>query len=500
MKINKVASTSLKVSKYTLKTTSLSVGAVRKGNEILQTGIDSSKDEMAVLNEGFKPTKKTFSTANKVRRKLTRRYITRPLRRKIFGAVKNKLTGVKKAQSTKSVGIAKKGIVSAKQSVVASKGTVAGAKGMIVGAKGTVATSKGVVLGAKTTALSVKPLILFGGKMGIIASKGIAVIGAGLSKSLTALALLGGKILAVALTIVMLTSIIVMVIGLFWSSYEEAHNGANGFVQAAIREYETFTEADRGGLRYRNWFGLHGHWCVMFISYVANEVGLIEAGIIPRSASVMQSANWYRERGLFWDSAENRQIRAGDIVFFQRPGESHASIVVEVCEESQRIVTIGGNEGHQFAHVTSFQNSLVRRTSMLISNPRITGFARPNFFVIPSNDDVMLLAGILQAEALPVRAGKLAVGTIIMNRLHDPRFPNSIHDVIFQEGQFQPTWTGRLDTIMANGPSALSIEVAQAIIDGERDPRLDGFFFFLQASTTSRQGINIHGNLFFREW
>lgn len=41
--------------------------------------------------------------------------------------------------------------------------------------------------------------------------------------------------------------------------------------------------------------------------------------------------------------------------------------------------------------------------------------------------------------------GKLAVANVVLNRYHSSRFPNTIKDVIYQSGQFSPTWNGSLN-------------------------------------------------------
>ena len=120
--------------------------------------------------------------------------------------------------------------------------------------------------------------------------------------------------------------------------------------------------------------------------------------------------------------------------------------------------------------------------------------------ITATQDDIILFAAILETEAFQNYDYMLAVATIILNRLLDPRWPNSLREVIFEPGQFEPTWTGRLDRSLSNGPSELSIEVARAALSGERHPMVRNFFFFLHAGSTNRSGVNVGGNLFFRQW
>ncbi|MDD3361857.1 MAG: cell wall hydrolase [Hespellia sp.] len=114
-------------------------------------------------------------------------------------------------------------------------------------------------------------------------------------------------------------------------------------------------------------------------------------------------------------------------------------------------------------------------------------------------NDVTVLAAICQAEAYQQYDYMLAVATVIMNRVNSSRFPNSINEVVYASGQFEPTWTGRLDTILNNGPTDLSIQVAQDAIAGARLSSVSDCYYFL-SSWTGHSGIDVGGNVFFQSW
>jgi spore germination cell wall hydrolase CwlJ-like protein len=66
--------------------------------------------------------------------------------------------------------------------------------------------------------------------------------------------------------------------------------------------------------------------------------------------------------------------------------------------------------------------------------------------------------------------GKLAVANVVLNRYHSSRFPNTIKGVIYQSGQFSPTWNGQLNkklaTYDAGGFTAKNhLESIQAVKD-----------------------------------
>lgn len=109
--------------------------------------------------------------------------------------------------------------------------------------------------------------------------------------------------------------------------------------------------------------------------------------------------------------------------------------------------------------------------------------------------DVALLAAILQCEAGSSRDGMLAVGTVIMNRVASPRFPGSIHGVVYQKGQFSPVTNGALNKVLSKGPSAGSYSVAKAVLAGQRHSSVINCLFF-NASYTGKPGIHVGGNVF----
>ena len=85
-----------------------------------------------------------------------------------------------------------------------------------------------------------------------------------------------------------------------------------------------------------------------------------------------------------------------------------------------------------------------------------------------SESDLYWLSRIIEAEAggEPYR-GKLAVGTVVMNRVKSKSYPNTIYGVIFDKRygvQFTPAYNGRI----YKKPSAASVAAAKEILNGYR--------------------------------
>ena len=117
-----------------------------------------------------------------------------------------------------------------------------------------------------------------------------------------------------------------------------------------------------------------------------------------------------------------------------------------------------------------------------------------------SVDEITLMAALLDCEAHHDYDAMLAVATVIMNRVEDPRFPNTIKGVIFAKGQFEPVWTGRLDAALDRGPTSLAVDVTEDAVNGKRLASVADCYFFLYAPYTDRDGVIIGDNVFFRSW
>ena len=80
-----------------------------------------------------------------------------------------------------------------------------------------------------------------------------------------------------------------------------------------------------------------------------------------------------------------------------------------------------------------------------------------------NNDILYWLARIINAESgNQSLEGKIAVGNVVMNRLHNPRFPDSIYEVLFQKNQFTPAATGSI----YREPNEESVAAAKMVMDG----------------------------------
>ena len=82
-------------------------------------------------------------------------------------------------------------------------------------------------------------------------------------------------------------------------------------------------------------------------------------------------------------------------------------------------------------------------------------------------DDLYLLARLVESEAgNESYKTKLMVASVVMNRVADSRFPNSIREVIYQKGQFEVTVRKVNGVLMIDRePSLDSLRVANDILN-----------------------------------
>lgn len=80
-----------------------------------------------------------------------------------------------------------------------------------------------------------------------------------------------------------------------------------------------------------------------------------------------------------------------------------------------------------------------------------------------SEEDLYWLARIISAESQGESLeGKLAVGSVVLNRMNDPQFPGTLHDVIYQRNQFSVVNDGAI----RKTPSAEAIIAAKLCMEG----------------------------------
>ena len=77
-------------------------------------------------------------------------------------------------------------------------------------------------------------------------------------------------------------------------------------------------------------------------------------------------------------------------------------------------------------------------------------------------DDLYILSHVITGEAEGCsRDMKLSVGSVVLNRVSDDRFPDTVAEVVFQPGQYACTWDGNY----YREPSQETIDIAAELLE-----------------------------------
>ena len=101
-----------------------------------------------------------------------------------------------------------------------------------------------------------------------------------------------------------------------------------------------------------------------------------------------------------------------------------------------------------------------------------------------NTSDVQLLARAINGEARgEPYEGQVAVGAVILNRVKDPKFPNTIAGVIYQSGAFTAVADGQINVPIEEG--ATVVKAARDALNGW-DPTDGAIYYFNPATATNK--------------
>lgn len=159
-------------------------------------------------------------------------------------------------------------------------------------------------------------------------------------------------------------------------------------IQTATKEVGTV-----GGDKYSTWY--HGSptglsWCSMFVSWCANEVGLIEQDIIPKEQLCYSGIQWFKQRNQFQYTdhygGSGYIPKRGDIIYFTwdsviDPPFGHVGIVM--FTEGDNVITIEGN--------TNNNRCAIRTRNRLSST--VLGYGTPAYDKVSSGKNDITIEG-----------------------------------------------------------------------------------------------------------
>ncbi len=146
-------------------------------------------------------------------------------------------------------------------------------------------------------------------------------------------------------------------------------------VEVALNEL-----GNTNGTKYKEWYPMDATsaWCACFVSWCADQCGLIDAGIFIKAASTNTMLNFFDSQGRYYSADSGYLPQAGDVIFFcntydkngdgviKNEGVTHVGIVVS-CDGTT-VTTVEGNSSNS-----------VKCNSYSISYSKIMGYGVPAY-------------------------------------------------------------------------------------------------------------------------
>jgi N-acetylmuramoyl-L-alanine amidase len=163
-------------------------------------------------------------------------------------------------------------------------------------------------------------------------------------------------------------------------------------------------------------------------------------------------------------------------------GESTKTKLVKVSKYNEQFVKEQIRKGNKFTHYGGkpLDQQVKRNTSKTKKNYTVkaTALNVPKGF---SQNDIQLMANAVYGEARgEPYIGQVAVAAVILNRLNNPAFPNTVSGVIFQPGAFTAVADGQIWLT----PNETARKAVLDAINGW-DPTGGAIYYFNPATATS---------------
>ena len=106
--------------------------------------------------------------------------------------------------------------------------------------------------------------------------------------------------------------------------------------------------------------------------------------------------------------------------------------------------------------------TIQKQTGDFPGKPEVIGEPDPAYSLSGEDRDLLVRLAMAEAEGEPTE-GKALVMLVVLNRIDDWRFPNTVSGVIYDEGQFSPVSNGRFDRVE---PDDDCYEALRLVLDG----------------------------------
>lgn len=161
---------------------------------------------------------------------------------------------------------------------------------------------------------------------------------------------------------------------------------------------------------------------------------------------------------------------------------------VDMAEVQSRLSSLGYYDGdinglYDAATVVAIKN-FQKDNGIYVSGAvgGVTANALGIYMSQQESNDLYLLAKCIHAEARgEPYTGQVAVGAVILNRVADPNFPNTIYGVIYQPWAFTAVHDGQINL----EPEAAAYQAATDALNGW-DPTYGSLYYYNPVTATSK--------------
>ncbi len=145
--------------------------------------------------------------------------------------------------------------------------------------------------------------------------------------------------------------------------------------------------------------------------------------------------------------------------------------------------SVDGNYGYlTYQAVRYFQSKHGLKVDGIAGKATLYALGLPTGTTTAANKDLDLIARMIYGEARgEPYEGQVAVGAVILNRVADSRFPNSVSGVIYQPGAFDAVTDGQFNLT----PNDTAYRAARDALNGW-DPSYGSIYYFNPATATSK--------------
>lgn len=152
-----------------------------------------------------------------------------------------------------------------------------------------------------------------------------------------------------------------------------------------------------------------------------------------------------------------------------------ATLTLYICVININIV-YAENSNSDFSN--DFSNKSILTTKKDDADVNVFSYKTQQSYI--TQDDIELMAKLVAAESIgePYK-GKIAVASVVLNRVSNPKFPNSIQGVIFQKNAFSCVKNNKI----ISTPNDDCYRAVYEALNG-RDPTNKALFFYNPAIAT----------------